>query len=510
MTPATAPSESSRDSRIVLAAERIDKRYGGTHALRGVSVAFRAGEIHAIVGENGAGKSTLTRVLTGATGVDAGHVQVDGAAHELRTPLDGQRLGIRMVHQHDTLVPHLSVTENVLLGHLPRAPRTGWIDWRAAHRQAAALFGQLGWPELDVRQRAGALSAAQRQIVEIAKAISIEPRVLILDEPTATLAHRDIERLFAFVRRLRDRGTAVIYISHHLDEIFELAERVTVLRDGTLVGTLPAAQTDKAGLIRMMVGRAIEDLYPKRAPHDRRHCLGVRGLARAGAFADVSFEVGAGEIVGMYGLVGSGRSEIARCIFGADQATGGAITWLDKPFAARSPKQALGEGIALLTEDRLGDGLVRGMSVRDNASLASMPAISRWGMLRKNLQRRRVEEQVRRLAIRPPGIERDVAALSGGNQQKVVLAKWLLTDAKLLILDEPTRGVDIGAKRDIYDVIGRLADSGIAVLLISSDLPEVLGMSDRVLVMREGRLVGRFDRIEASEERLLASASGLH
>ena len=509
MTPAVA-SQSSRDGRIMLVAEGVAKRYGGTHALRGVTIAFRAGEIHAIVGENGAGKSTLTRVLTGATGVDAGHIQVDGAAHELRTPLDGQRLGIRMVHQHDTLVPNLSVTENVLLGHLPRAPRAGWIDWRAAHRRAAALFGELGWPELDVRQRTGALSAAQRQIVEIAKAISIEPRVLILDEPTATLAHRDIERLFAFVRRLRDRGTAVIYISHHLDEIFELAERVTVLRDGALVGTLPTVQTDKAGLIRMMVGRAIEDLFPQRAPHTPGHRLSVHNLARTGAFANVSFDVGAGEIVGMYGLVGSGRSEIARCIFGADRATAGAITWRDKPFAARSPKQALGEGIALLTEDRLGDGLVRGMSVRDNASLASMAAISRWGVLRKSLQRRRVEEQVRRLAIRPADIERDVAALSGGNQQKVVLAKWLLTDAKLLILDEPTRGVDIAAKRDIYDVIGRLADSGIAVLLISSDLPEVLGMSDRILVMREGRLVGRFGRAEASEERLLASASGLH
>jgi len=259
-----------------------------------------------------------------------------------------------------------------------------------------------------------------------------------------------------------------------------------------------------------MVGRAIEDLFPQRAPPAPGHRLGVHGLARTGAFADVSFDVGAGEIVGMYGLVGSGRSEIARCIFGADRMTAGTITWRDKPFAARSPKQALGEGIALLTEDRLGDGLVRGMSVRDNASLASMAAISRWGMLRKGLQRRRVEEQVRRLAIRPPDIERDVAALSGGNQQKVVLAKWLLTDAKLLILDEPTRGVDIAAKRDIYDVIGRLADSGIAVLLISSDLPEVLGMSDRILVMREGRLVGRFGRAEASEERLLASASGLH
>ena len=509
MTPAIAP-ESNRDSRIVLVAEGVDKRYGGTHALRGVTIAFRAGEIHAIVGENGAGKSTLTRVLTGATGVDAGHIQVDGAAHELRTPLDGQRLGIRMVHQHDTLVPNLSVTENVLLGHLPRAPRTGWIDWRAAHCRAAALFGQLGWPELDVRQRAGALSAAQRQIVEIAKAISIEPRILILDEPTATLAHRDIERLFAFVRRLRDRGTAVIYISHHLDEIFELAERVTVLRDGALVGTLSTTQTDKAGLIRMMVGRAIENLYPQRTPHAPPYCLNVQSLTRTGAFADVSFSVGAGEIVGMYGLVGSGRSEVARCIFGADLMTAGTITWRDKPLAARSPKQALGEGIALLTEDRLGDGLVRGMSIRDNASLASMAAISHWGVLRKSLQRRRVEEQARRLAIRPPDIERDVAALSGGNQQKVVLAKWLLTDAKLLILDEPTRGVDIAAKRDIYDVIGRLANSGIAVLLISSDLPEVLGMSDRILVMREGRLVGRFARAEASEERLLASASGLH
>jgi len=493
----------------VLAAQGVAKRYGATQALRGVDVAFHGGEIHAIVGENGAGKSTLTHILTGAVRADTGRLLVDGQPVPLRDPLQAQRLGIRMVHQHDTLVPNLDVAENILLGQWPRRRWLRSIDFGAVHRRAADVLAELGYPGLPLHRLAGGLPASQRQIVEIAKAVSVQPRVLILDEPTAALAQEDISRLFAFVRRLRDRGTAIVYISHHLDEIFQLADRVTVLRDGSVTGSLPVGQTDKPGLIRLMVGRSIDDLHPARTRPAVRPALRVEGLTCAGDVEPVSFEVGAGEIVSMYGLVGSGRTEVARCLYGADRASGGRITWEGQLLALRSPREALRAGIAMLTEDRLGDGLVRGMSVRDNASLACLPRLTRLGMLHRARQGAWVREQVRRLDVRPPDIERDVATLSGGNQQKVVLAKWLLTRARLLILDEPTRGVDIAAKRDIYDTIGGLADAGLAVLLISSDLPEVLGMSDRVLVMRERRLAGCFDRAQASEERLLACASGV-
>jgi ABC-type sugar transport system ATPase subunit len=491
-----------------LAAEGIEKAFGATRAVRGVSVAFAAGSIHALVGENGAGKSTLTHILSGAIPADAGRILIDGAPAVLRTPLDAMAQGIRMVHQHDTLVPNLSVTENILLGQMPRR-RFGALDWPAAHAQARAILAELGHPQLDLRAPAWRLSAAQRQIVEIAKAIAVPPRVLILDEPTASLTQGEAERLFAFLRLLRDRGVAIIYISHRLDEVLALADHITVLRDGLVTGSLPAREADKPTLIRLMVGRAIADLYPRRQAVTAQPLLSVRALGRAPGFHDVSFDLGAGEIVGLYGLIGSGRTGLARCLFGADRAETGSITWEGRPFAPTSPRAALAAGIALLTEDRLGDGLVRFMSVRDNASIASFRAITRFGLLDRAAQTRRVTEQVQALAIRPPEIERAIATLSGGNQQKVVLAKWLLAEAKLLILDEPTRGVDVAARRDLYDVIGRLAEGGMAVLLISSDLPEILGMCQRVLVMREGRIAGRFNCAEATEERLVACASGV-
>jgi ABC-type sugar transport system ATPase subunit len=491
----------------VLVAQDIAKSFGATHALRGVSVTFRAGTIHALVGENGAGKSTLTHILSGAIPADAGRILIGGAPVVLRTPLDAMAQGIRMVHQHDTLVPNLTVTENILLGQMPRR-WPGLLDWTAARARARTILAELGYPLLDVRLPAWRLSAAQRQVVEIAKAVAVPPRVLILDEPTASLAQGEVERLFAFLRALRDRGGAIVYISHRLDEVLALADHVTVLRDGLVTGALPAAEADKPTLIRLMVGRTIADLHPRRQAATRP-LLRVEGLGRAPAFRDVSFAVGAGEIVGLYGLIGSGRTELARCLFGADRADAGGMIWQGRPFTPRSPRAALAAGIALLTEDRLGDGLVRFMSVRDNASLASFRAITRCGVIDRARQSARVRGQVQALAIRPPDIEREIATLSGGNQQKVVLAKWLLAEAKLLVLDEPTRGVDVAARRDLYDVIGRLADEGRGVLLISSDLPEILGLCQRVLVMREGRIVGRFDRAEASEERLVACASGL-
>ena len=487
----------------------ISKRFGGTQALRSVDLSAECGEVHAIVGENGAGKSTLSRILTGAVQSDAGEIRIGGERQAITNPMRGQQLGIRMVAQHANLVPNLSVTENVLLGDMPTTGRLGWwIDWSAAHRKVQQILEGIGFQGIDVRRRVGRLGAAQRQVVEIAKAVAVKPRILIMDEPSAVLAQEDLTKLFALIRRLRDENVLVFYISHRLDELYEIADRVTVLKDGALVGTVNPRQTPRDELIRLMVGRPLQDIFPRRVPKCGRELLSLHGLGRAGSFRDISFNVAEGEIVGLYGLVGSGRTEVARCVFGADRSGSGEIRVEARAFRPRSPRDALRAGIAMLTEDRIGDGLVLALSIRDNMSLASFSAMSPRGVLDRRLQSALVHEKVRELDVRPPDIERLVRKLSGGNQQKVVLAKWLLTRARILLLDEPTRGVDIAAKKEIYVTIADLAAQGVGILLISSELPEILGMCDRTLVMREGRLVGEFTRQEATEEKILACAAG--
>jgi ribose transport system ATP-binding protein len=486
----------------------ISKRFGGTQALRSVDLTAEGGEVHAIVGENGAGKSTLSRILTGAVQCDAGEIRLGGELQAIANPLRGQQLGIRMVHQHANLVGNLSVTENVLLGGMPTGRFGWWIDWAAAHRRVRQILQRIGFAGIDVRRRVASLTAAQRQVVEIAKAVAVKPRILIMDEPSAVLAHEDLAKLFALIRRLREENVLIFYISHRLDELYAIADRVTVLKDGALVGTVDPRRTQRDELIRLMVGRALQDIFPRRDPKPGRELLSLHGLSRAGSFKEVSFAVAEGEIVGLYGLVGSGRTEVARCIFGADRLATGEMRMLGRALRPRSPRDALRAGIAMLTEDRIGDGLILGLSIRDNVSLASFPAMSRWGMLDRHRQGALVTAKVRELDVRPPDIERLVRVLSGGNQQKVVLAKWLLTRARVLLLDEPTRGVDIAAKKEIYATIADLATRGMGILLISSELPEVLGMCDRTLVMREGRLVGEFARQEATEERILARAAG--
>jgi ABC-type sugar transport system ATPase subunit len=487
----------------------ISKRFGGTQALRAVDLSAESGEVHAIVGENGAGKSTLSRILTGAVQSDSGEIRIDGEPQAIANPLRGQQLGIRMVAQHANLVPNLSVTENVLLGDMPATGPLGWwIDWGAAHRKVQEILENVGFQGIDVRQRVGRLSAAQRQVVEIAKAVAVKPRILIMDEPSAVLAQEDLTKLFALIRRLRDANVLIFYISHRLDELFAIADRVTVLKDGAFVATVGPRQTPRDELIRLMVGRPLQDIFPRRVPRAGRELLSLHGLGRAGSFRDISFAVAAGEIVGLYGLVGSGRTEVARCVFGADRSGSGEMRIEGSAFRPRSPRDALRAGIAMLTEDRIGDGLVLGLPIRDNVSLASFPAMSRWGMLDRRRQNDLVQAKVRELDVRPADIERLAGKLSGGNQQKVVLAKWLLTHARILLLDEPTRGVDVGAKKEIYATIAKLAAQGMGILLISSELPEILGMCDRTLVMREGRLAGAFTREGATEEKILACAAG--
>jgi ABC-type sugar transport system ATPase subunit len=497
------------DASDFLIMRGIDKSFDGTQALRGVDFSAAAGEVHAISGENGAGKSTLVKILSGALDRDAGEVLLDGQPAELGTPIRARRLGIRAVYQEFSLVPHLTVTENILMGQMPEGRLPGVVDWPKAHQRAEEILASIGFVGIDVRVLVRQLSVSHQQMVEIAKAVAERPRILILDEPSAVLSQEELNRLFALVRKLKQEGTLILYISHRLDEVFDIADRITVLKDGQLVGTVSPQEADLNRLIKMMVGRELGEIFPPRLPPEADLALEVRELAKEGTFSGISFSVRRGEVVGMFGLVGSGRTQVARCIFGAEPFDAGEVRLDGKPVRPRSPREAVKEGIALLTEDRKRDGLVLFCSVRDNASMASFESLSRWGVIDRRAQEAKVLEKVNELDIRPPLIDRLARQLSGGNQQKLVLAKWLMTEAKVLILDEPTRGVDVATKVEIYQLIGDLAAKGKSILLISSELPEILGMSDRAFVMREGRLVGEFTRAQASEEKLLASAAGV-
>jgi ribose transport system ATP-binding protein len=487
----------------------IRKSFDGTQALKGVDFHARRGEVHAIVGENGAGKSTLMKILAGALQRDAGEILLDGKPAIIRSPFSAHRLGIRAVYQEFSLVRNLSITENILIGQMP-AGRLPWlVDWSAAHKLASQKLGEIGFTGLDVRTLVSNLSVSHQQMVEIAKAAVTQPRIWILDEPSAVLSQEELKRLFELIGRLKEASALVVYISHRLDEVFKVADRITVLKDGELIGTVRPTQTNQNQLIKMMVGRTLGEFYPERLNKPGGELLDVKGLGREGSFRNVSFTLRRGEILGLFGLVGSGRTQVARCIFGADRPTRGQIRLGGQVIRPRSPRDAVRAGIALVTEDRKRDGLVMSCSIRDNASMAIMQQLSRWGFLNVREREARVTDQVRELSVHPAQIGRLVRQLSGGNQQKVVLAKWLLARARVLILDEPTRGVDVATKVEIYRIISDLAQKGVGILIISSELPEILGMSDRAVVMREGQVAGEFQIAQASEESLLACAAGV-
>jgi len=492
-----------------LIAKDITKYYDTTAVLKRVNFSARRGEVHAIVGENGAGKSTLMKILSGAVQKNAGEIILDGVPVVLRSPFSAHRLGIRAVYQEFSLVRHLSVTENILLGQMP-TDRTGFlIDWNRAHKLAEEKLAEIGFTGLNVRSLVSHLSVSHQQMVEIAKAAVTRPRIMILDEPSAVLSQDELNRLFALIQRLKKESTLILYISHRLEEVFGVADRITVLKDGEFMGTVLTQETNQNQLIKMMVGRNLGEIYPKRHKSPGEKILEIKHLAQEGSFRDISFSLAEGEILGMFGLVGSGRTQVARCIFGADPITSGEMHLNGKNIKPKSPRAAVEAGIALLTEDRKRDGLVMSCSIGDNVSLASMEQVSRCGILNTRQRDARVRNQVKGLSIQPAQINRLVRQLSGGNQQKVILAKWLLSQARLLILDEPTRGVDIATKVEIYRIISDLAESGVGIILISSELPEILGLSDRALVMREGRLVGEFAKAGASEEALLSCAAGV-
>lgn len=482
----------------------IDKSFAGFAALKDVGFDVRAGEVHALLGENGAGKSTLIRIIAGAHAPDRGEVRIGGEVVRLSSPRDARRRGIATVYQELLLFPDLTVAENIFLG---KAPRTRWgrIDWAAMRAKARALLEDLDSRDLDVDAKVGGLSVASRQRVEIAKALSQDPRVLVMDEPTTSLAEGDVERLMAIVRRLRERGVGVVYVSHRLAEIFALADRVTVLRDGARIGTLPIGEVTEAGLISMMVGRPIDQLFPKVAAPLGRTLLEVRGLSQRRAVRDVSLTLRQGEILGIAGLVGSGRTELALTLFGITPATSGEIRVDGRLVAIDGPRAARDLGIAYIPEDRGLQGLVRMQTLRENVSLPVLDRISWATIVDRREEERRAREAIDRFGIRARGTDQIVRQLSGGNQQKVVVAKWLGTEPRILVMDEPTRGIDVGAKAEIHALMVGLARQGLGIILISSELPEVLGMADRVLVMSGGSVAATFERAEATPDAVGAA-----
>jgi ribose transport system ATP-binding protein len=495
----TAPSN---ERERVLEMRGIDKSFPGVHALRSVDVDVYAGEVLGLVGENGAGKSTLIKILSGAYERDAGEVRVSGEVIGSTSPHDMLARGIAVIYQEPSLAMHLTTAENIFMGRL-RQDRRGIVDWRRMTAETRALADRLGL-ELDPRALIRDLSVARRQMVEIAKALSRDARLIVLDEPSAVLGEAELQGLFDVIRRLAGKGVAFIYISHRLNEVFQITDRVTVMKDGQVVATSATRDLGPDHLVRLMVGRDIQDIYG--ASHGERGAiaLAVSGLTRKGILEDVSFEVREGEILGIAGLAGSGRTEILRAIHGADPMDAGRIEVHGREVTVRSPRDAIGLGIGLLTEDRKADGLLLLQTVAFNTTIARLDDIEERGILRPARERSLVRGYIDRLSIRTPSADARVRNLSGGNQQKVIFAKWLNAECRILLIDEPTRGVDVGAKREIYLLLRGLAQRGVAIVMVSSELPEVLGMSDRILVMRDGRIAAELDRADASEERIMA------
>ena len=482
----------------------ISKSFVGVRVLNDVSFDVQPGEVHALLGENGAGKSTLIKIIAGVHVPDSGTIRINGDEMRFATPGQAVKAGIAIVYQELLLFPELSVAENIFLNH---APRTKWggLDWPEMRKRARVLLDDLDSHHLDVDAKVGSLSVANRQRVEIAKALSQNARVVIMDEPTASLAEADVQQLMAIVRRLRDRGVGIVYVSHKLPEIFALADRVTVLRDGNYVGTKPIGEVTERSLVNMMVGRSIEQLFPKEDAPLGETRLELHNLSFGNAVRDVSLTLRSGEILGVAGLVGSGRTELALTIFGITPATSGEILVDGKPVTIHSPEQARNLGIAYVPEDRGLQGLIRPQTIAENISLTVLKKLARSFIVDRAKELALAKDLITRLGIRTRGPSQAARQLSGGNQQKVVLAKWLAAEPRILIMDEPTRGIDVGAKSEIHALMSRLAKSGLAILMISSELPEVLGMSDRVLVMNGGRIVAEFARKDATQEAVGAA-----
>jgi rhamnose transport system ATP-binding protein len=489
----------------VLELRGVAKSFGAVAALRSADLRVEAGSIHGLVGENGAGKSTLVKIVAGVHRRDRGELLLDGAPVDFSSTAESKSAGIAVIYQEPTLFPDLSVTENIFMGRQPLTSARR-IDRVGMHAQAQALFTRLG-VTIDPRRPALGLSIADQQILEIAKAISLDARLLIMDEPTAALSGVEVDRLFAVARSLRDEGRALVFISHRFDEVFSLCDTVTVMRDGSYVATRPTTETSVDEVVGLMVGREVGELFPKTPATLGDPVLEVHGLTSAGLFRDVSFSVRAGEIVGLAGLVGAGRSEIARAVFGVDRYDTGSVTVNGRSVPPGSPRAAIRAGMAFVPEDRRKQGLVTDASVARNVASVIRRKLARAGVLTGGAESRAAGPWAGRLEVKTSALDMGAATMSGGNQQKVVLAKWLATEPALLIIDEPTRGIDVGTKAEVHRLLSDLAGQGMAILMISSELPEVLGMADRVLVVCEGRLTADLPRSEATPESVMRAAT---
>ncbi len=491
----------------LLRALDISKSFGGTRVLHGVNFELYAGEVHALVGENGAGKSTLLKILGGIHQPGSGKILLRDRQVSVSSPNVAQQLGIALIHQEPLTFPDLDIAENIFVGHEQHDSRFSRVDWPKMYAEAQRLLDSLG-VALDPRQRVRGLSIADQQMVEIASSLAQNAQVLLMDEPTSSLTPNEVGDLFRIVRRLREQGTAIVFISHRLEEVLEISDRITVLRDGEMVGTKRREDAVLDEIIRMMVGRALSTLFEKGEATVGEPILEVENLSRDGLFSDISIDVHSGEIVGLFGLVGAGRTDVANAIFGINPPDGGKVRIDGKQVTIRSPKQMIRMGIGYVPEDRQHHGLFLPFPVSVNTTMAILDKISPGGWFRPKLERQLALSYCTNLRVHLRDIAQATSELSGGNQQKVVLAKWLLTEPHILILDEPTRGIDIGAKSEVHHLIGDLARQGKAILMISSEMPEILAMSDRIVVMREGRINGRFERKNATAEAIIAAATG--
>ncbi|SEG76000.1 monosaccharide ABC transporter ATP-binding protein, CUT2 family [Actinacidiphila yanglinensis] len=490
----------------LLVLEKAAKRFGAVRALEDGSVTLHPGEAHALLGENGAGKSTLVKILAGVHQPDSGRLVIGGTPVVLSGPAASRAAGVSIIYQEPTLFPDLTVAENIFMGRQPR--RAGRrIDRTAMNKAAVAVFERLG-VQLDPQRQARGLSVADQQIVEIAKALSLDAKVLVMDEPTAALTSVEVERLFDVMRTLREQGAAVLFISHRIEEVLASCQRVTIMRDGRFVSTAPIEEVTADSIIRSMVGRELGALFPKTETDPGETVLEVDHLTREGVFEDISFSVRRGEIVALAGLVGAGRSEVARAIFGIDRRTSGTVRVNGRSLRNGAPAAAMAAGVALVPEDRRQQGLVMDMGIDRNVALASLGRLGRFGLIRRGSERDLASTWADRLQLKFGRMKNEVSTLSGGNQQKVVLGKWLARGPSLLIIDEPTRGIDVGTKAEVHRILDGLVSDGMAVLMISSELPEVLGMADRVLVLHEGRITAELSRAEADEDSIMRAATG--
>jgi len=495
------------DSAPVLALDGIVKAFPGVRALSSVSLNLYAGEVTALVGENGAGKSTLVKVLTGIYQPDAGEIFIDGNAVKLPTPNDAARAGVTAIHQETVLFDELSVAENIFIGHAPRT-RLGLVDWNKMNTDAAALLERIGAaikPGTLLRE----LGIANKHLVAIARALSVEARVVIMDEPTAALSHKEIEELYLLVEQLKADGKAILFISHKFDEIFRIADRYSVFRDGELVGDGRIEDISSAELVKLMVGRSVDSVFPPRVGELGDPVLQVQGYSHPTEFDDISFTLNRGEILGFYGLVGAGRSEIMQALFGITRPSAGSLTLNGQTITPKSPADAINHGLVYVPEDRGRQGTITALPIVDNVALPSLRVTSSRGFVRMANEYALAREYTQRLELKAAALDQNVEELSGGNQQKVVIAKWLATQPAVIILDEPTKGIDIGSKAAVHAFMRELSSQGLAVIMVSSEIPEIIGMSDRIIVLREGRQVAQIDAQAVTPEELVRAAAGI-